>query len=124
MEVTTRADELLANVKDLNRLIISGNLLQAFDTYYDEEVVMQENQAPATVGKAANRAREQEWLEKVTEFRKAEVKAVSVDPDRDVTMVEWVFDYTHADWGAVQNHQVSVQRWRGDRIVHERFVYG
>ena len=124
MSKQERENELRRFVDDLNSKILNGQLLEAFDQYYDEDVEMQENQSEPVVGKAANRSREEEWLGNITEFRGAEVKSVGVDPQANTTLVEWIFDYSHKEWGDVRNHQVSVQRWEGDKIVHERFVYG
>ena len=116
--------DLRACIEDLNRLVLEGRILEAFETYYAEEVVMQENELPPTVGKAANRAREQQFLDDLIAFRGAEVKAVAVDRARGVTFVEWFYDYTHREWGERTYHQVSVQRWKEGQIVHERFYYG
>lgn len=55
----------------------------------------------------------------MTEFRGAEVLAVAVGDG--VTMVEWHFDYTHADWGDMDYDQAAVQRWRDGEIVSERY---
>ncbi len=109
-------------VTDLNSMILRGNALEAFEKYYAEDVVMQENELPATIGKDANRERERDFFSKVVEFRCADVKAVAVGDG--VSMVEWYFDYTHKDWGRREYHQVSVQRWKDGKIVHERFYYG
>ena len=124
MTKTERATQLRTYVEDLNTRILNGDILGAFDMYYDDDVAMQDNQQPPMVGKAENRAREEEWLGKITEFRGAEVKSIGIDAESDTALVEWIFDYSHAEWGDVKNHQVSVQRWNGDKIVHERFVYG
>ena len=43
---------------DLVHLVTSGKLMDAFEKYYDEGVVMQENRKEPMVGKDANRARE------------------------------------------------------------------
>ncbi|HEX3033672.1 MAG TPA: SnoaL-like domain-containing protein [Thermodesulfobacteriota bacterium] len=109
-------------VEELNSMILKGQILEAFEKYYADDVVMQENEQPPTVGKDANREREKEFLAKITEFRGAEVKAVAIGDD--VTTVEWFFDYTHKDWGKKSYHQVAVQRWKDGKIVHERFYYG
>ena len=114
--------DLKAYLEDLNRMVLEGQLLDAFEKYYADDVVMQENELPPTIGKAANRAREIEFMANLTEFRGAEVKAITVGDG--VTMVEWFYDYTHKEWGARTYHQVSVQRWENGRIVHERFYYG
>lgn len=124
LQPVAHAAGLLARVEDLNRLIQDGRLLDAHDRYYADEVVQQENELPPTVGKDTNRRREEEFLDQVTEFRDAHVLSVAVDPVNDVTMVEWFFDYDHREWGTRRYHQISVQRWRDGRIVHERYYYG
>lgn len=109
-------------LEDLNSLITEWKLLEAYEKYYAEDVVMQENDAEPTVGKEANLKREREFLANLTEFRGAEVKAVTLG--EDVSMVEWLFDYTHKEWGTRRFQQVAVQHWKDGRIVHERFYYG
>lgn len=114
--------DLKAAFEDIKSLVLQGKAMEAFEKYYGEEVVMQENETPPTIGKAANRARELEFFSKVTEFRSAELKSVAYGDD--VIMSEWFVDYTHADWGKVTHDQVSVQRWKDGKVVHERFYYG
>ena len=109
------------SLKDLNELVLAGQLLEAFDKYYHEEVSMQENDAPPTVSKAANRQREIEFLGNITEFRSAEVKALSADDN--VSFVIWKYDYTHREWGVRIYTQVSVQYWKDGKIIRERFLY-
>jgi hypothetical protein len=38
-------------------------------------------------------------------------------------MVEWHYDYTHAEWGERNYTQVSVQEWQDGQIVKEKFYY-
>ena len=109
-------------VEDLNSMILKGQIMEAFEKYYHNDVVMQENEQTPTIGKAANREREEQFLANLVEFRKAEAKAVAVGDN--VTMVEWFFDYTHKEWGKKTYHQVAVQRWKDGKIMHERFYYG
>jgi hypothetical protein len=84
-------------VDDLNSMILEGKAMEAFEKYYAEDVVMQGNELPPTIGEDANREREKEFFSKVVEFRGADVTAVAVGDG--VTMVAWFFDYTHEDWG-------------------------
>ena len=109
-------------VEDLNSMILKGQIMEAFEKYYQNDVVMQENEQTPTIGKAANREREEQFLANLVEFRKAEAKAIAVGDN--VTMVEWFFDYTHMEWGKKTYHQVAVQRWKDGKIMHERFYYG
>jgi SnoaL-like protein len=113
---------LLANIHDLNGLVLQGKLLEAFDKYYHDDVIMQENENPPTVGKEANRKREEDFFSSITEFRGAKPLKVSVG--EQVTMVQWHYDYTHKDWGVRNYTQVSVQEWRNGKIIKEQFFYG
>ncbi|HEY9734724.1 MAG TPA: SnoaL-like domain-containing protein [Trichocoleus sp.] len=114
--------DLRVAFEDIKQLFFAGKAMEAFEKYYADHVVMQENENPATIGKEANRQRELDFFSKVTEFRGAELKAVAFGDD--VIISEWFYDYTHADWGVRAYHQVSVQRWQDGKVVHERFYYG
>lgn len=114
-------DKLLQNIQQLNQLVLQGRAMDAFEQYYDEQVVMQENALPPTVGKAANRQRELEFFGNVTDLRA--IQALDVAVGENVTMVVWHYDYTHREWGEKNYTQVSVQHWRDDKIVREQFFY-
>ena len=115
---------LKANVDALNSMILQGQILEAFDKYYADDVVMQENDGEERVGKAVCRGFEEAFVSGLTEFRGAAVKSVAVDEENEVAMVEWFFDYSHKDWGDRTGHQVARQQWKDGQIVHERFYYG
>lgn len=108
-------------LEDLNSLVMSGKLLDAFEKYYHDDVAMQENNSTPTVGKDSNRLRELDFLANVTEFRSAEVKGVAIGDN--VSTVIWHYDYTHKEWGVRNYTQVSVQEWKDGKIVKELFVY-
>ena len=109
-------------IKDLNNLILGGKGMDGFEMYYDDEVVMQENELTPTIGKNANRKRELEFYSRITEFRGA--KVLNLAAGDNVTYVTWHFDYTHKDWGVRNYTQVSVQHWKNGKIVKEQFFYG
>ena len=113
---------LLEKISDLNDMVLQGKALEAFDKYYHEEIVMQENESAPTIGKAANRKREEAFFSSITEFRGARPLKVSVG--EGITMVQWHYDYTHKDWGIRNYVQVSVQEWQDGRIIKEQFFYG
>ncbi len=114
--------DLLSSINDLNKMVLEGKAMEAFEKYYAENCSMQENNQEPTVGKMANRKREEEFFSKITEFRGA--KVLNVVAGDDVTMVEWNFDYTHADWGDRNYNQVAVQTWKNGQIVNEKYYYG
>lgn len=113
---------LLAKIDDLNDLVLQGKALEAFEKYYHDEVIMQENQNTPTVGKEANRQRETEFFSSITEFRSA--KPLKITIGEGVSMVQWHYDYTHKDWGVRNYSQVSVQEWKDGKIIKEQFFYG
>ncbi len=112
---------LQAAFEDIKSLVLQGKAMEAFEKYYGDDVVMQENEMIPTVGKAANRQRELEFFSKLVEFRGAQVKAVAYGDN--VIISEWFVDYTHAEWGKVTHDQVSVQQWKDGQVVHERYYY-
>jgi len=112
---------LQENVADLNARILKGDILGAFEDYYAEDVVMIDQGQPPREGKALNRQYEEAFVNGLTEFRGAEVKASSVDEAAGKAFTEWSFDFTHKDYGSQTYDQVAVQTWADGQIVEERF---
>lgn len=119
---TLKSVPLAKRVNDLNNMILQGKVLDAFELFYANNVTMQENTNPATIGKDACRINEQVFVNGITDFRHAAVKNVVVSDN--ITVVEWDFDFIHKDWGSRTYQQVSVQRWNDDgQIINETFYY-
>lgn len=115
-------ETLKERVEGLNNMILQGQILDAFEKYYAEDVTMQENEDALTVGKVACRAHEESFVNNITDFRSAEVKNVVVSDN--ITVVEWDFDFTHSEWGVRNYTQIAVQRWNEDgQIINEKFYY-
>jgi hypothetical protein len=109
-------------VTELNTMLLAGKHMEAFELFYDEDVSMQENNQAPTLGKNANRIREQEFFGQIIDFRGAQLIDVAVGAD--VSMCVWRYDYTHRTWGVRNYTQVAVQKWRNGKIVSEQFFYG
>ncbi len=118
---TDQRDELLSLDTALNERILQGDALGAFEDFYADEVVMQENDEEPTVGKTANRQRENEVFEALVEFRGASV--LSQAAGENVTFSHWSMDYTHRDWGVRNYRQVAVRTWKNGKIIKEVFHY-
>lgn len=114
---------LKQNFDDLAQKVLSGQILEAFEEYYADDVVMQEDSEEPRVGKEANRAYEKQFVESVEGFHDGKVTAVAVNEEDGVVLSEWFMDVTLKDAGRIQIEQVSVQRWEGDQIKHERFYH-
>ncbi len=114
-------EEIESSLRELNNLVLKGKMLDAFEKFYHDDVAMQENNLPATISKDTNRHRELEFLNNITEFRAAEVKALGVSGD--LSYVIWKYDYTHKEWGIRNYSQVSIQQWKEGKIIKEVFIY-
>lgn len=102
--------------------IKAGKILETFDAYYADDVVMSENRKEERVGKAANRKYEIQFLDNVQEFHGAQVGRVIVDGDH--AAVEWTFDLTFKGGNRVNMQQVAVQTWKNGKVVREDFYHG
>jgi ketosteroid isomerase-like protein len=107
-------------VLDLVALVESGRMLDAITTYYADDVAMQENVSPPTVGFDANYAREVAFY---GSLREAKFTPVSIVVDGDRAAINWIFDYTTADGKQYRMDEIAVQTWRDGKIVHERYIY-
>jgi ketosteroid isomerase-like protein len=108
--------------EDIRTLIQQGKTDEVFEKYYADDVMMQDNQHPPTIGKAANRQRIQDFLAGIVEFNKLELQSVAFG--EDVIMSEWSEDWTHRDLGKRVYNQVSVQSWKDGKVIREHFYYG
>ncbi len=114
-------NDLKTQVDQLNQLILEGKILDAFDKFYADEVVMQDNDYPVREGKELNRQHEEAFVSGLTEFRGA--KVISTLYSDDLAVTEWWFDYTHKEYGVRNYRQLAVQRWKNGKIVEEKFYY-
>lgn len=113
---------LSERVETLNSMILNGQILEAFEKFYAEEVTMQENENDVTIGKDACRKNEEAFVTGIKEFRGASINSVILSDN--LSVVEWDFDFTHEAWGDRKYKQVAVQRWNDNgEIVNEKFYY-
>lgn len=105
----------------INELILSGKALDAFDEFYADDVVMQENSDAPFVGKVLNRQREFEFFGSIEEFFGATLLASAVNGD--TTFSQWSWDLSLKGIGRIEMNQVAVRTFKGGKVAHERFYY-
>jgi ketosteroid isomerase-like protein len=105
----------------VNEAILAGKAMDAFDEYYADDVVMQDNADAPWVGKKFNRERELQFFGSIETLH--ELKLVSSAVGDDISYGEWVFDVTFKGAVHARLEQVAVRRWKNGKIVHERFYY-
>ena len=113
---------LKEKAQDLYNMIGQGQLLDAFDKYYAENIVMTEPRGTRE-GKATCREYEVQFLNSVQEFHGQEVKNIAANEDKGVVFIEVAMDVTFQGGDRVNMEQVSVQKWESGQVVHERFYY-
>ena len=113
----------LEKAQSIYNMIFSGQLMEAFEKYYSEDVVMQEATGLVRNGKDENRKYEQQFLDSIQEIHGGGVDSIASNEDEGVTTVESWMDVTFKDGNRVKLEQVTVQRWEGDFVIHERFYY-
>ena len=76
----------------LNQDILSGKVMEAFEQYYADDVVMQENSYEPRKGKGINRKFEMDFFASVEEFHGSKLLASALNGD--VSFSQWEFDIT------------------------------
>ncbi|AIE86136.1 SnoaL-like domain-containing protein [Fimbriimonas ginsengisoli] len=110
-----------SHVEELIGLVKQGALLDAFERFYAENVSMQENSYPASVGKDANREREKQFLASVKEVHEVDARFTIVEGNQ--AAIGWLLDFTNTDGVRLRMDQVAYQVWENGQIVSERFYY-
>jgi len=111
-------------VAELQDFINNGKILEAMTEFYDNEVTMQENNEPPTLGLIANIEREKQFLSVVKQWNWTKWTATAVDEDTGTSILEYSFEFVNTDNQTVLYEQATVQRWVDGKIVSERFYHG
>jgi len=112
---------LQQRLNDLFGYIRQGKIIEAMNEFYDKNTVMQENAQPPTKGLDINIEREKQFMSGVKEWKGFTVTTSAVGDN--VTFYESTSDFVTTGGVPVHIEQVSVAKWKNDKIVHERFYY-
>ena len=107
--------------RQLNEMILTGKAMEAFEKFYSEDVVMQENSEAQRVCKAVNREFEQQFFAAVAEWHDGQLLASAINGDTSFS--EWYMDISFKDGNRMKSTQVAVRKWKDGKVVHERFFY-
>jgi len=115
-------DDLSALDKDLNRMVVEGKAMDAFEKYYADDVIMQENADEPRRGKAACREAEVQFFGSVEEVHRIELIHSAVGDG--VSFSQWDVEFTFKGGGGrKQWSQVARRRWKNGKVIDERFYY-
>ena len=113
----------LDNARNIYNMLAQGKMLDAFEKYYHNDVVMVEASGETRKGKEANRKFEVDFMNMIKDFHGTGVNAITSNEKEATTMVESWMDVTMKDGKRSKMEEVAVQKWKGDQIIHERFYY-
>ncbi len=102
-------------------LVEAGRFLEAMEDFYAGDATMQENEHPPRVGKEALLANERKVIAGTARATARHVPPLQVNGDHVV--IRWVFEFEGADGSVRRVDELAWQRWRGERIVEEKFFY-
>jgi len=112
------------NVEKLNVLIKEGKIQEAFETYYDEEVIIQVNGNAPIIGKKLNRDREMIFLQEIEKLNSAVINSVTYGGEEDnVSMTEWAINIENKKREQKTIYRVNVQHWKDDKIINEKLYF-
>lgn len=103
----------------LNAMIVASQFDAAYEKFYAEDAVLQENTDEPRVGKAANRAREAKFLEMIEKVEPPVLVSSLVDGMRSAS--EWVYGFTFKDGRRVKLEESAIRQWKDGLVVRERF---
>lgn len=112
----------LEKAKDLYAMMDAGQVMEAFEKYYHEDVVVVEPTGETRRGKDAQRKAINEWMSAVEEMHGGETEWVTSNEEEAVTMVQSSTDVTMKGKRSAMS-EVAVQQWERDRIIREEFFY-
>ena len=121
MNTTQTQSDTAALDRKLNQAILAGDILNAFETYYADDVVMHENDSQPFTGKSVNRKREEDFVNSVQEFHGAKLLGQAINGDTSYS--EWEYDLTFKSGIRTKLQQVAARRWKNGQVWHERFYY-
>lgn len=107
-------------VSELNALITRFQFEEALEHFYDDNIVSVENENPATVGLPAYRLAAKKYLSSISNQSANLLNMIVSD---NISVTEWHYKFDHSEWGKWDAVQISVQRWKNGKIVHERHHY-
>jgi hypothetical protein len=116
--------KLKNTVEKLNSLIKEGKIMEAFEKYYGEDVIIQVNGNAPITGKQQNRKREMIFLQEIEKLNSAEIKSVTFGgTDDNVSMTEWAINIENKEGDKKTIFRVNVQHWKDDKIINEKLYF-
>ncbi len=113
----------LENASKLYQMIGQGQVAEAFEQFYHDDVVVQEANGEVRNGKAAQREAIKQWQGMVKEMHGGGVGCITANEETGIACVESWTDITFQNGHRNKLEEVAVQHWQDGKIIKERFYY-
>lgn len=110
-------------VAEFRALLEKGQMVEAAERYYAEDVCVFENRELARAGRAKCIAFEREQLAKQPKAPHFRFRRMAVDDASGAAFLEYVLRFTGNGGRPQRLEMVAVQSWERGKIVEERFYY-
>ena len=120
MEILPEMQDLKHTVNEFIKLVHQLKFQEAHQ-YYSEDIINVENEGEPVIGLAAKAEKEEELLEYFTNISAEPLHSIVSD---DMSVTEWRYRFTNKQSGErIDYTQLSLQRWKNGKIIHERHHY-
>ena len=113
-------ETLQQKVKAFNDLVGQQRWSEALEAFYDENVVSVDNENEPLKGLDKLKQGLKDFTANTKDIS---LKLKSIIVSDDMSVSEWHYVFTHTEWGRFDYGQVSLQRWKNGKIIHERHHY-
>ncbi|MBO6576886.1 MAG: nuclear transport factor 2 family protein [Rhodothermales bacterium] len=111
------------NVQDFVNKCDSGQMMDAFEQYYADDIKITEANGDTFHGKDNQRQRIADWMSTVEEIHGGAHPAWGVNEETGSAFIQSQTDVTFKQGGRMLFEEVAVQTWKDGKIVEERFFY-
>jgi hypothetical protein len=120
--------QVIANEKEINQLVLEGKMLEAFIKFYGENVIMIESDGSQNVGKVACQAYEEGFMASITQFNETKLLSSVIMPSDDsnyefLVVATWYNDIDTSNY-PIKGNQSSLCYWKDGMIQKVTFKSG
>jgi folate-binding Fe-S cluster repair protein YgfZ len=113
-------ENLKTLVTEFTALVQGFKYAEAHEKFYDENLVKHENEDAPSIGLKQHKEEMVKFLADISNYAVTHKNTIISD---DISVIEWHYIFDHKEWGHKEFDEVSVQRWKNGKIIHERHHY-
>ena len=104
---------------DFYSLVLSNKFVEAFEKYYDDNILVVDQRYGIVKGKAKNMENRLKLQESLTSVKDIDVRSAALDDN--VSIVEWDINAEMRGIGLVSFNFVVIHNWKNGKIIKEKY---